>query len=102
MPMTRCNSIYQESLDLETHVLPILIQLVEKTGETAAFFVRHGAHRLCLFRVESPHLLKVDIKPGDELPMDQSAAAQVLKVFEKVSADASVPLTLPTYSVGAE
>lgn len=98
----RLNSIYQESLDLETHVLPILIQLTEKTGETAAFFVRHGAHRLCLFRVEAPHLLKVDIKPGDELPMDQSAAAQVLKAFEKISADAPVPLTLPTYSVGAD
>lgn len=97
----RLNAIYQESLDLETHVLPILIQLAEKTQETATFFVRHGAHRLCLFRIDTPHLLRVDIKPGDERPMDQSATAQVLRAFEKLPADAPAPLTLPTYSIGA-
>ena len=97
----RLNAIYQESLDLETHVLPVLVQLVEKTQETAAFFVRHGAHTLCLYRVETPHLLKVDIKPGDRRPMDQSATAQVLRAFEKRPVNAPVPLTLPTYSVDA-
>lgn len=97
----RLNAIYQESVDLETHVLPILVHLVEKTQETATFFVRHGAHRLCLFRVDTPHLLRVDIKPGDQRPMDQSSTAQVLRAFEKLSPGSPVTLTLPTYSVGA-
>jgi DNA-binding IclR family transcriptional regulator len=97
----RLNAIYQESLDLQAHVLPILAQLADKTQETAAFFVRDGAGLLCLFRVASAQPLRVDVQPGEHRPLDQSAAAQVLKAFEKVSAGASVPLTLPTYSVAA-
>src|SRR3712207_5756316 len=98
----RLGSIYQQSLNLEAHVLPVLRRLVDQTQETAAFYVRHGARRLCLYRVDSPHLLRLHIRPGDMLPMDQSAIARVLRAFADGSEDpTTAALELPLYSSGA-
>lgn len=97
----RLSSIYQETLGLEAHVLPVLMKLVQQTGELATFFIRHGVHRLCLYRADSPHLLKVDIKAGDTRPMDQAATAQVLRIFESAAKDKPVPVKIPVFSAGA-
>ena len=43
-------------------VLPELRALVEATGESAAYHVRQGATRLCLYRVDSPHPIRDHIK----------------------------------------
>lgn len=51
------------------------------TGETASFCVRRGGKRLCLFRADSPHLLRMHVRPGDALPLDWSANVQVLHAF---------------------
>ncbi|MGK3629872.1 IclR family transcriptional regulator, partial [Acinetobacter sp. A11] len=66
----RLNTIYQDALDLERHVVPCLQQLVDETGETASFYVKHGAYRLCQYRVNSTHRLRVHIQPGEVRPMD--------------------------------
>lgn len=87
--VVRLNSIYHESQNIEQHILPILQQLTEETGETASFYVRHGAYRMCLYRVNSPHTLRVHIQPGTLRPMDESGAAQVLRMLE------NTPSTLP-------
>src|ERR1043165_1251012 len=72
----RLGSTFQHSLDLETHVMPVLQDLVEETEESASFYVRHGNQRLCAYRVDSPHRLRLHIQPGDMLPLDQSAIAR--------------------------
>ncbi len=75
----RLNAVYQDALDLERHVMPILHRLTEETGETASFYVRHGAYRLCQYRVNSPHRLRLHLQPGDMRPMDGAASAEALR-----------------------
>src|ERR687885_1326332 len=98
----RLGSIFQQSLNLEAHVLPVLQQLVDDTGESASFYVRHGNQRLCLYRVDSPHRLRLHVRPGDMLPMDRSAIGRVLRAFEKWPDDAAAAeIEVPVFSSGA-
>ena len=96
----RLGAIYQNSLDLASHVLPILEHLVDETEESASFYVRRGSRRLCLFRVDSPHLLRMHVYPGMFLPMDQSAIAKVLRDYGKGKEDATEG-GVPIYTTGA-
>ena len=98
----RLGSIFQQSLNLESHVLPVLQHLVDETQESASFYVRHGNQRLCLYRVDSPHRLRLHVRPGDMLPMDQSAIGRVLRAFEKWPDDAAAAnIEVPVFSSGA-
>jgi DNA-binding IclR family transcriptional regulator len=78
----RLGTAYQQAFSLSDHVMPALVQLAAKTGETASFYVRHGEERLCLFRVESASWIRMHVQPGDTRPMDKSATAQVLRRYE--------------------
>lgn len=77
----RLGVAYQHSFRLEKFVLPALEDVVARCSETASFYIRRGEQRLCLFRVESPHLLRLHMHQGDTLPMDSSATAQILRIF---------------------
>jgi DNA-binding IclR family transcriptional regulator len=77
----RLGVAYQQSFRLEKFVLPALEDFVARYSETTSFYVRRGEHRQCLFRVESPHLLRLHMHQGDMLPMDSSATAQVFRIF---------------------
>lgn len=90
----RLGTIYTQSFRLEAHVMPVLEELVARTGETAAFYVRRGERRLCLFRADSPHLLRLHVRVGDALPLDNSAIAQVLRAFS--------PRPLPAYAAALD
>ncbi|MDR6713467.1 DNA-binding IclR family transcriptional regulator [Pseudomonas hunanensis] len=93
----RLNAVYQEALDLERHVMPRLNYLAEQTGETASFYVRHGAYRMCQYRVNSSHRLRLNLQPGDMRPMDEAAGAQALRASYQVG----MALEKPYYSRGA-
>ncbi|GGJ28240.1 IclR family transcriptional regulator [Neoroseomonas lacus] len=98
----RLGTIYTQSFRLEAHVTPVLEELVARTGETAAFYVRRGDQRLCLFRVDSPHLLRMHVRVGDALPLDSSAIAQVLRAFAaRPLPDYVAALELPIVTMGA-
>jgi DNA-binding IclR family transcriptional regulator len=98
----RLGSAYQQSLGLERHVIPVLEQLVEETEESASLYLRRGNKRLCAYRVDSPHLLRLHIQPGDMLPMDQSSIARVLRAFSEWPDDrTAADLELPLFSSGA-
>ncbi|MCK8786106.1 IclR family transcriptional regulator [Roseomonas sp. NAR14] len=98
----RLGTIYQQSFRLEAHVLPVLEALVARTGESAAFYIQRGEHRLCLFRADSPHLLRLHVRQGDMLPMDNSGIAQVLRAFGAVPVPAyAATLRLPVFTSGA-
>lgn len=79
--IARLQSIYAASFSLEAQVLPALRALVETTKESAAFHVRQGEQRLCLYRVDSPQLLRDHIRAGDVLPLDRGAGGRVLLAF---------------------
>jgi DNA-binding IclR family transcriptional regulator len=97
----RLGSIYQQSFRVEAHVMPALERLVAETGESASFYVRSGQQRQCLFRVDSPHRLRLHVRQGDLLPMDQSAIAHVLRLFGSVPLSAeATSIALPIYTGG--
>jgi DNA-binding IclR family transcriptional regulator len=98
----RLGTIYTQSFRLEAHVMPVLEELVARTGESAAFYVRRGEQRLCLFRVDSPHLLRLHVRVGDALPLDNSAIAQALRTFAPRPLPAyAATLDLPIVTMGA-
>jgi DNA-binding IclR family transcriptional regulator len=80
--VARLHSIYAASFSLDKVVLPALRELVAATGESAAYHVRQGEARLCLYRVDSPHPVRDHIKAGDLLPMDRGTGARVLIAFD--------------------
>ena len=79
--VARLHGIYAASFSLDRVVVPVLRQLVSATGESAAYHVRQGAARLCLYRVDSPHPIRDHIKAGDLLPAARGAGARVLQAF---------------------
>ncbi len=79
--VARLYGIYATSFSMEGVVLPVLRELVERTGESAAFHVRQGERRLCLYRVDSPQPVRDHIREGDLLPLDRGAGGQVLTAF---------------------
>lgn len=99
--VVRLNAIYQEGNDLERHIQPVLAKLAVQTKETATFYVRQGEARLCLFRVNSPSTLRLDVHPGMERPMDHAATAQILRDFEHWPDEQPDVKRLPIYTAGA-
>jgi DNA-binding IclR family transcriptional regulator len=97
----RLGSVYQQSFRVEAHVMPALEKLVAATGESASLYVRSGNQRLCLYRVDSPHPLRLHVRQGDMRPMDDSATAQVLRIFENPTQPRAAKTPLPIYTSGA-
>ncbi len=97
----RLGSVYQQSFRVEAHVMPALERLVAATSESASFYVRSGEQRLCLYRVDSPHRLRLHVRQGDMLPMDNSAIAQVLRIFGSTPpAPEASTVVVPLYTGG--
>jgi DNA-binding IclR family transcriptional regulator len=97
----RLGSIYQQSFRVEAYVMPALEKLVAATSESASFYVRSGEHRLCLYRVDSPHRLRLHVRQGDMLPMDSSAIAQVIRIFGTIPLPLEAGATqVPLYTGG--
>ena len=81
--------LYQASLRLEDHVVPVLQRLVQQTGEGASFFTREEDVRVCLFRVDSPRSVRDHVRAGDLLPLDKGAAGRVMMQFDPLLAPPS-------------
>ncbi|MGC1172328.1 IclR family transcriptional regulator [Polaromonas sp.] len=79
--VARLHGVYAASFSLDQVVLPVLRELVAATGESAAYHVRQGEARLCLYRVDSPHPIRDHIRAGDVLPADRGTGARILIAF---------------------
>ena len=55
-----------------------LVDLRDRTNESASLYVRDGVSRICLERVESKQLLRRVIAVGERLPLANGAAGKVL------------------------
>lgn len=87
--IARLYGIYSSTFSLDGIVLPVLRKLVEDTGESAAYHVRQGEVRLCLYRVDSPQPIRDHVKAGEVLPLNQGTGGRVLTAFEKELFDAA-------------
>jgi DNA-binding IclR family transcriptional regulator len=77
----RLGVLYRESFDLADHVRPALARLVERTEETAAFYVREGERRICLYRHHAPRMIRHHLEEGAALPLDRGASGRLLMAF---------------------
>ena len=77
----RLGVLYQNAFDLERHVRPVLQYLVDELEETAAFYVREGRRRICLYRCFASSPIGYHVEEGAELPLDRGASAHVLMAF---------------------
>jgi DNA-binding IclR family transcriptional regulator len=93
--LARLHAVYAASFSLEEVVMPVLRALVAATGESAAYHVRQKQGdswvRLCMYRVDSPHVLRDHVKAGDLLPADRGAGARILIAFSADAAGAAAP-----------
>ena len=96
----RIGSVYQQSFAMEARIMPVLERLAAEFEETASFYIRRGNQRLCLFRVDSPHPLRMNVRPGDLRPMDNSAIAQVLSRFGTRTQPEGPDVGLPFFTSG--
>jgi DNA-binding IclR family transcriptional regulator len=67
---------------MDDHIPPVLRRVVAETGEGAAFFKREGKVRVCLFAEHSPRSVRIDLRPGDVLPLGIGAGGRVLQLFD--------------------
>ena len=72
---------YQRGFDVNLVVEPVLRELVALTGESASFYVREGAIRACISRVEGPHSVRHHVRIGERLPLDKGAPGRVILAF---------------------
>lgn len=85
--VARLHVVYEQSFSLDKLVMPVLRALVQATGESAAYHVRQGRERLCLYRVDSPHPVRDHARAGDLLPLDKGAGGRVLVAFDPELSD---------------
>jgi DNA-binding IclR family transcriptional regulator len=78
----RLGSLYQKDFDLGENIRPILRDLVNRTGETASFYVCEQGERLCLYRENSPNPLRHHLEEGNRLSLNTGASARVLRAYE--------------------
>ena len=73
---------YIASFQLEETMKPALAALSAATGESAAFYVRSGSHRQCVFRVDSPQAVRHVIVAGQILDLDKAATSLLFRRYE--------------------
>lgn len=80
--LLRLGELYQASFDLEQIVMPALRRLTRDTGESAAYYVRDGEERICLYRVASTaHRVLHYVTPGTRFALATGASGCVLRAF---------------------
>lgn len=77
----RLGLIFRQEFVSREKVTPALRELVKATGETASFYVRAGQERVCLYRENSPNLLRFHVEEGMRLRMSTGASGLVLRHF---------------------
>jgi len=80
--VARLHAVYVQHFSLDSVVMPVLRALVQATGESAAYHVRQGRDRLCLYRVDSPNPVRDHARAGDLLPLGKGAGGRVLVAFD--------------------
>lgn len=73
---------FRRGLRLEDQVMPALDRLRSESSESAAFFVRDGAARRCLFRLDSPQPVRTIARVGEVAPLGIGAHGRALVALE--------------------
>ncbi len=77
----RLGNQYQRAFNLADYVRPVLRELVDVTQETAAFYIKDGARRVCLYRHHADRVFRHHLEEGASLTLDKGATARILVAF---------------------
>jgi DNA-binding IclR family transcriptional regulator len=77
---------FRRGLRLEDRVMPALERLRADSRESAAFFVREGEARRCLFRLDSPQPVRTIARVGEAAPLGIGAHGRALVALEATPA----------------
>jgi DNA-binding IclR family transcriptional regulator len=72
---------FDRANNTETLVRPVLNYLVDKTGESATFYVADGVERVALVRQEGTKAIRLSIVEGQRTPLHAGASGKVLLAF---------------------
>ena len=73
--------VYRQQFGFEDIVRPVIAGLRDTTGESASFYVREGAERVCLIREHSRHSIRHHVDEGARLGLNQGVVGRVLLAF---------------------
>ena len=91
--------VYERSFDLAKVVMPVLIDLMNATGESASYYVPQAqGSRLCLFRSQPLEGLHSQVLAGSVMPPDHSSTGRVFKIWDQLAPRGEE--TLPFFSSG--
>lgn len=83
----RLGALYQRSVAAADILLPVMRELADSSWESVAFYVRAGAVRTCLYRVESKHPIRYTVREGDVLPLGAGSGGRILAAFSGESGE---------------
>lgn len=79
----RLAALYLRSTEPAERILPLLQRLVRGTGESASFSIRQKDAAICLYRVDSPQVVRDHVRPGDAHPLELGASGKVILAFSR-------------------
>jgi DNA-binding IclR family transcriptional regulator len=79
----RLAALYLRSSQPADRIMPFLEQLVRDTGESASFTVRREDAAICIYRVDSPQIVRDHVRPGDAHPLDVGASGKAILAFSR-------------------
>lgn len=77
----RLGLVFRQQYIPRDRVAPTLKKLVAATGETASIYIRSGKERVCLYRENSPNLLRFHAEEGMRLNLSTGSSGAVLRHF---------------------
>ncbi|WP_316863242.1 IclR family transcriptional regulator [uncultured Cohaesibacter sp.] len=77
----RLGVIFRQDFNDGEDIRPMLRELVKLTGETASFYVRAGNERVCLYRENSPNLMRFHLEEGMRMDLSTGASGMVLRRY---------------------
>lgn len=77
----RLGLVFRQDFNQGEDIRPVLRNLVAKTGETASFYVRVADERVCLYRENSPNLMRFHLEEGMRMDVNSGASGLVLRHF---------------------
>ncbi len=91
----RLGHVARKGLGLSEVALPVMHELVAKTGESALLTRRSGNYVVCIERVESEHRVRLSYERGQVMPLHAGASAKVLLAFLKPAEIEAMLSTVP-------
>jgi len=77
--------VYEKGFNLSDIVMPVLIKLSSRTGESASYYVAgENGSRLCLFRSQPHEGLHSQVLTGTVMAPDESSTGRVFKIWSQL------------------